>query len=84
MLELQWRNDQEQTWSQMDMTFLMQGWRTGNMTLEGKAADEVALGTYGFLNPRKSLYDAFVKAEGKNGYRCRRPCSTVIRWQHTV
>ena len=40
MLELQWRNDQEQAWSQMDMTFLMQGWRTGNMTLEGKAADE--------------------------------------------
>lgn len=55
MLELQWRNDQEQTWSQMDMTFLMQGWRTGNMTLKGKAADEVAQGTYGFLNPRKSL-----------------------------
>lgn len=72
MLELQWRNDQEQTWSQMDMTFLMQGWRTGNMTLEGKAADEVAQGTYGFLNPRKSLYDAFVKAEGKNGYRLQK------------
>ena len=72
MLELQWRNDQEQAWSQMDMTFLMQGWRTGNMTLEGKAADEVAQGTYGFLNPRKSLYDAFVKAEGKNGYRLQK------------
>ena len=72
MLELQWRNDQEQTWSQMDMTFLMQGWRTGNMTLEGKAADEVAQGTYGFLNPRKSLYEAFVKAEGENGYRLQK------------
>ena len=72
MLELQLRNDQEQTWSQMDMTFLMQGWRTGNMTLEGKAAEEVAQGTYGFLNPRKSLYDAFVKAEGKNGYRLQK------------
>ena len=72
MLELQCRNDQEQTWSQYDMTFLMQGWRTGNMTLEGKAAEEVAQGTYGFLNPRKSLYDAFVKAEGKNGYRLQK------------
>ena len=72
MLELQCRNDQEQTWSQYDMTFLMQGWRTGNMTLEGKAAEEVAKGTYGFLNPRKSLYDAFVKAEGKNGYRLQK------------
>ena len=72
MLELQWRNDQEQAWSQMDMTFLMQGWRTGNMTLEGKAANEVAQGTYGFLNPRKSLYEAFVKAEGENGYRLQK------------
>ena len=72
MLELQWRNDQEQAWSQWDMTFVMQGWRTGNMTFEGKAADEVAQGTYGFLNPRKSLYDAFVKAEGKNGYRLQK------------
>jgi hypothetical protein len=72
MLELQSRNDQEQAWSQWDMTFVMQGWRTGNMTLEGKAANEVAQGTYGFLNPRKSLYDAFVKAEGKNGYRLQK------------
>lgn len=79
MLELQWRNDQEQAWSQMDMTFLMQGWRTGNMTLEGKAADEVAQGTYGFLNPRKSLYDAFVKQRARMDIVCRRPCSTVIR-----
>lgn len=72
MLELQSRNDQEQAWSQWDFTFVMQGWRTGNMTLEGKAAEEVAQGTYGFLNPRKSLYDAFVKAEGKNGYRLQK------------
>ena len=72
MLELQWRNDQEQAWNQFDMTFLMQGWRTGNMTLEGKAANEVAQGTYGFLNPRKSLYEAFVKAEGENGYRLQK------------
>lgn len=72
MLELQWRNDPEQAWSQFDMTFLMQGWRTGNMTLEGKAANEVAQGTYGFLNPRKSLYEAFVKAEGENGYRLQK------------
>ena len=72
MLELQWRNDQEQAWNQWDFTFVMQGWRTGNMTFEGKAADEVAQGTYGFLNPRKSLYDAFVKAEGKNGYRLQK------------
>lgn len=72
MFELQWRNDQEQAWSQFDMTFLMQGWRTGVMQLDGKAAEEVAQGTYGFLNPRKSLYDAFVAAEGANGYRLKK------------
>lgn len=44
MLELQSRNDQEQAWSWYDFTFVMQGWRTGNMTFEGKAADEVAQG----------------------------------------
>jgi len=71
MLELQWRNDQEQTWSQMDMTFLMQGWRTAYLNISGTASSELAVGTYGFLNPRKSLYDAFVQAEGANGYRLK-------------
>lgn len=71
MLELQWRNDQEQTWSQMDMTFLMQGWRTAYFKMSGTADKEIAQGTYGFLNPRKSLYDAFVQAEGPDGYRLK-------------
>lgn len=71
MLELQWRNDQEQAWNQMDMTFLMQGWRTSNFNMSGTASSEIAQGTYGFLNPRKSLYDAFVKAEGEDGYRLK-------------
>ena len=71
MLELQWRNDQEQAWSQFDMTYLMQGWRTANLTIGGTASSEIAMGTYGFMNPRKSLYDAFVKAEGENGYRLK-------------
>lgn len=71
MLELQWRNDQEQTWSQFDMTFLMQGWRTAYFNMSGTAANEIAQGTYGFLNPRKSLYDAFVQAEGPDGYRLK-------------
>lgn len=71
MLELQWRNDQEQAWNQFDMTFLMQGWRTAYFNMSGTAASEIAQGTYGFLNPRKSLYDAFVKAEGTDGYRLK-------------
>ena len=53
----------------MTMTFIMQGWRTDRMTLKGQASAEIATGTYGFFNPRKSLYDAFVAAEGENGYR---------------
>ena len=37
--------------------------------LTGEAQTTIASGTYGFMNPRKSLYDAFVAMEGKNGYR---------------
>lgn len=70
MLEVQKRNDPEQTWSQLTMTFLMVGWRTGMMNL-GKLNDEIAAGTYGFLNPRKDVYDAFVAEEGKDGKRLK-------------
>lgn len=69
MLEVQKRNDSEQAWTQMTMTFIMQGWRTDRMTLTGEAQATIASGTYGFMNPRKSLYDAFVAMEGKDGYR---------------
>lgn len=69
MLEVQKRNDAEQGWNLMTMTFLMQGWRTDRLTLTGEAQAAIATGTYGFMNPRKSLYDAFVAMEGKDGYR---------------
>lgn len=69
MLEVQKRNDAEQTWTQFTMTYLMMGWRTDRLILTGKAEAVIASGTYGFMNPRKSLYDAFVAAEGKDGYR---------------
>lgn len=71
MLECQLRNDPEKAWSEFSMLYIMQGWRTSSMSLTGRAATEVATGTYGFLNPRKALYEAFVKAEGKDGYRLR-------------
>lgn len=70
MLEVQKRNDPEQTWSQCTMTYLMMGWRTGMMNL-GALDGVIASGTYGFLNPRKAAYDAFVATEGENGYRLR-------------
>ena len=69
IFELQKRYDTEQMWNQMDMTFLMQGWRSDKLKYKGTAASMIATGTYGFLNPRKSLYDAFVAWEGADGYR---------------
>ncbi len=53
------------------MTFLMQGWRTDKLNYSGEAAAVIAQGTYGFMNPRRSLYDAFVATEGTDGYRLK-------------
>ena len=69
VFELQKRYDTEQMWNQFDMTFLMQGWRSDKLKYKGDAASLIATGTYGFCNPRKSLYDAFVAWEGADGYR---------------
>lgn len=71
MLEVQKRNDSEQAWTQMTMTFIMQGWRTEKLSISPAASSLIASGTYGFFNPRKSLYDAFVAMEGADGYRLK-------------
>ena len=76
LFELQKRNDAEQMWNQFDMLFLMQGWRTSVLMYSGQAAQELAVGTYGFFNPRKSLYDAFVAWEGVDGYRLNKSIMT--------
>ena len=76
MLELQKRNDSEQMWTQFDMLLLMQGWRTSVLNYSGTAAEVIATGTYGFMNPCKSLYDAFVAREGANGYRLNKTMMT--------
>lgn len=77
MLEVQKRNDSEQAWAQYTMTYVMQGWRTALMNLTGEAAEAIATGTYGFMNPRKSLYDAFVAMEGTDGYRLKSTMRTA-------
>lgn len=69
IFELQFRNDAEQAWNQWEMFYIMIGWRTDKLTLTGNALSTIASGTYGFMNPRKSLYDAFVAEEGTDGYR---------------
>lgn len=69
ILEAQMRDDSEQATNQMTMEYLMTGWRSDKLSYSGQAANDIAQGTYGFLNPRKDLYDAFVETEGVNGYR---------------
>ncbi len=83
MLELQLRDDTEQAWSQMTMNYIMQGWRSDKLNIASGsiASSELANGTYGFLNPRKSLYDAFVSAEGENGYRLKHTMLTYDQLQ---
>src|SRR3712207_8149128 len=71
MIEWQSRNDPKQASSFLSMTYIMQGWRTDHLQYSGQAATEIAQGTYGFCSPRKSLYDAFVAHEGKDGYRLK-------------
>ena len=69
VFELQKRNDPEQLWNTFDMVYIMQGWRTSVLSYGGQSIMKLALGNYGFFNPRKSLYDAFVSWEGEDGYR---------------
>ena len=76
LFELQKRNDSEQMWNQFDMNFLILGWRSSELKYAGEAAQKLATGTYGFLNPRKSLYDAFVAWEGADGYRLNKTMLT--------
>ena len=73
MLEVQRRKNSEQAWNQFVQFYIMLGWRTSHMSYGPKALFEegIAMGTYGFFNPTKSLYDAFVEREGVDGYRLK-------------
>ena len=81
IFELQFRNDPEQAWNQWGMFYIMIGWRTDKLMLTGNAQATVASGTYGFMNPRKSLYDAFVAEEGVDGYRLKNSVLTYEQMQ---
>ncbi len=50
-------------------------WKTDAMSLSG---DFASMG-WGQCNPQKSLYDAFVQAEGENGYRLSQSVKTVAQ-----
>ena len=81
LFELQKRNDPEQLWSNFDMVYIMQGWRTSVLSYGMPAVMELALGCYGFFNPRKSLYDAFVAWEGADGYRLNKTMKNYEQMQ---
>uniref|UniRef100_S0DGI2 Putative RagB-SusD domain-containing protein n=1 Tax=termite gut metagenome TaxID=433724 RepID=S0DGI2_9ZZZZ len=70
LLEMQVRNDPNN--AHFEFTELMCGWRFGTMDISSvnpAYADIATDAGYGFMNPRKSLYDAFVAREGADGYR---------------
>jgi hypothetical protein len=83
MLEVQKRNDSEQAWTQFTMTFLMQGWRTDKLIISSPASSTISSGTYGFMNPRRDLYNAFVAMEGENGYRLNSTMRTAAQMEST-
>lgn len=66
MLECQMRNDVDQAWNQQVDIYCALGWRSSAFDYKNEA---IATGSWGFMSPQRSLYDAFVEMEGTNGYR---------------
>ena len=63
--------DAEKAYDHIMNYYTMAGWRTEKMDIDySKPFAQVYVSAgWGFYNPRKSLYDAFVEMEGKDGYR---------------
>ncbi len=65
-------NDGENAFNQgTTMLGNMYGWRSDKLSLWGywMGLHDLYPGGWGFANPTKALYDAFVEMEGENGYR---------------
>lgn len=71
IFELNRVNNAEQAWNEFSQLFIMLGWRSSILSFDGgsEAANDIASGSYGFMNPQQGLYDAFVEMEGVDGYR---------------
>lgn len=69
IFELQMLDDVEQAWSNYLQFNCMLAWRTDKLSMTTEMQNTYAMGTYGFMNPRESLYEAFVAVEGEDGYR---------------
>jgi len=74
MFELNKLNDVNNVWSNFSFYPVMVGWRGSKMSF-GKTSDVYA-SCWGFCNPRKGLYDAFVAWEGAEGYRLNQTMKT--------
>jgi hypothetical protein len=64
----------------MSIYALMVGWRWDAMdvaAINPAYSDLASDAGYGFMNPRKDLYDAFVAREGVDGYRLNQTIKTV-------
>jgi hypothetical protein len=73
VFELNYLNDPNNT-AFLNMYFVMNGWRTDKMSLA--LGTDICDGTWGFCNPQKELYDAFVAEEGVNGLRLNHTMKT--------
>ncbi len=69
IFELQMLDDTEQAWSNYLQFNCNLAWRTDKLDMSTEMQNTYAMGTYGFMNPRESLYEAFLAVEGEDGYR---------------
>jgi hypothetical protein len=62
------------------------GWRANQHNWAGKKAEyaDLSSGGYGFYNPRKSVYDAFVAEEGTDGYRLNQTIKTYDQIKNDI
>lgn len=65
LFEVNKLNDPNNAWTNWNLYAAMVGWRGSSMTITSAVSAEC----WGFFNPQSDLYNAFVQAEGANGYR---------------
>lgn len=84
VFELNYLNDPNNA-AIINLHFAMTGWRTDKMSLA--SGSDIYNGTWGFCNPQKELYDAFVAEEGVNGLRLTQTMKTydqIVALGHSV
>lgn len=72
IFEINKLNDPNNAWTNWSLYAAMVGWRGDRMNLTSGVNDNC----WGFCNPQKGLYDAFVADEGEDGYRLNQTMKT--------